>query len=58
MPYDLIQKWNLKKKMNKKQNQTYTYKEQTDGCRGRRGWGVGQNGQREVGDVGFQLWNE
>ena len=42
MPYDSIHKWNLKKKKeytNKKQNQTYKNREQTDGLPEGRGMG-------------------
>ena len=41
-----------------KQNQKYKNREQTDGCQTGEQWGDGQNGWREVGDTGFQLWNE
>ena len=46
VPYDSTHKWNLKQmnKQAKKQNQTYKYRKQTDGCQKEGEWRDGQNG--------------
>ena len=49
--------------INKKSNQTYKYREQTDGCqkgsvRERGCVGMDKMGKRGVRDTSFQLWNE
>lgn len=45
-----------KKEAHKKQKQTHKYGEMMV-ARGKAG-GDRQNGAREVGDIGFQLWNQ
>ena len=63
MPYDFTHMCNLKKtkqvnkQANKKQNQTYKYRERTDGCKKEGGRGMGEMGDGEC-STGFQLWNE
>ena len=52
--------WNIEKWINKKENQTYKYREQADGCQeegteGVEGWAKWMKG---VGDTDFQLWSE
>ena len=32
----------MNKQINKKQNQTYKYEDQTDGCQREGGWGLGE----------------
>ena len=44
------------KQINKKQNQTYIYKEQTDDCQRVGNWTEGVKGKGK--ETGFQLWNE
>lgn len=51
--------WNLKNKYtNKKQNETYKFREQLTITRGKRGRGMSSMGEGEWGDAGFQLQNE
>jgi len=50
-------KWDLKKKINKKQNQNYKYREQTGGCQ-RGGHGVWAKWEKGKGNTALQLYNE
>lgn len=51
--------WNLKNKYtNKKQNETYKFREQLTITGGERGRGMSSMGEGEWGDAGFQLQNE
>lgn len=59
--YDFTYMWNLKQQnkwINEKQDHTYQYWEQTDGCQRGVGWGNRQTGWRGVGDKGFQWWED
>ena len=47
----------MNKQTKKKQKQTHKYREQPGGCQRGRGGGMCKMGG-EVGDTGFQLWNE
>ena len=43
----------MNNQMNKKQNQTHKYREQTDGWQREGVWGDGKNGWRGVRGIGF-----